>query len=1752
MKIKLIATALSIFALGLICVQATPSNKHPDTEDPPSECEDGSGNSKQNSRSFDWFLDVGYSKFINSNNYRNYSRVGVSEGVVSGFLPRTLDSLLGSGGNTLNRKSLRLRLSSPIIDASLKDPSSMTIKANSNAKIIEVDGYIKQVLTDDAFTHVDKFTNGFKIRLWNRREITLGKKNNRTYPVESISELPFVEITYSNPSSATDDSELLITSVKRYSASPQIITNHYKEVLSTTTGRPIRLTIKTYEGLDTTGQLLKIEELAYSDRGAKTWDYSIERKIWTAKTTSAGIVNGIIVPAILTAPDQGDDSFLAQHDYEKYKDYSTTAAGGGKGTRRQISDITGYGTPTAKETRYTYIDSPENINTHGRLQSIVHPNGSWEFYEYTDSTSATTATEKKYTSWKNVTIANRENARLVTSIIEAQKVTRTTSIAGQVISKRVRTTTVDSNGVLTTTAVMAASETSETGSLSRYSSQLCHPQGAEHYLAGRLKWQELADGTASIYTYNYKSSDKTTTITTRTGAGNRDGVSQGTQRVQILDSNHTVLSEKVTDIASGEELSSWFGVLPLDNRNRFAKIKYADGTESSTTYACCGPLLKTDRSGAVTLYGRDALKRVYFVSRKASTNATAINTSTDYAGLTTITKRGGQLVSQTTRTLGGLTTTTKSPDANGDATPETTTRTMAYNSGGGTTTTVTYPNATSTSIITFADGSTKSITDQVGNTTTYDKGTHTEQGGGLWKKTTAANTTQWTATYTDHLGRSYKTQLSDGALSTQAYHPFNAAPGSRGKLATTTDPDENITPGTGTTTTFAYNAEGARTTTTESIAGSQTRTTLTDTTVVTDPDIGIAQKSTSTVNGILLSTSYRSANGYASKSVTLAGTSTSTRTIPTDGAWSVTSTTPDGQSAVQTYTQGRLDRSETFDKNGLSIAWTTTAYDSLNRTTSTTDSRTGITTINGYTDAGAVTSVTTNGGNDTTSYTYDVMGRRLTTTLPDTSVTHTSYTDRGQTLATWGSQTYARLYQYDSLGRMSELRTYQNLTHGTEPTVDTGIAIAAQGGNPAVPATYAATTWSYDADRGWLTEKNYDGETGNGPGNTADYTYTASGRLLTRTWERTADDGNGVQTPVTTTYNYDQGTLAAVTYSDTTPGVTYAYDNFGRPLTVTQGTNTHSYAYHATTLALDKETINYNGFIRVLDRAQDNLLRPAGFELKNGAAVETAASYGYDAVGRLATVTQGTDTFTYGYQPNTFGLVKTVTGPAHTVTNTYEANRNVLTNKENKAGANIRSNFAYTVNNLGQRTNLTTSGTAFATAPVWAWSYNGLGELVEANDTSTANNDRAFQYDGIGNRQKTANGLLVDLPASDNYTANALNQYTAIGAATPSYDLDGNATSYPLPAIAGANATMVWDAENRLIEVKNGAVTAATYQYDYLGRRISKTVGAVTTSYIYDGWNLIADYQIQNSQFTLHHSYTWGMDLSGSMQGAGGVGGLLSVNDTAASYYPIYDGNGNVSEYLDTSGVVQAHYEYDAFGNTIVSNGAKVADFSHRFSTKPLDAETGLYYYGYRYYDPTTGRWPSRDPIEEEGGINLYGFVYNNTNYWIDVLGGKPTKIGPGTGGTGGTNKHPIGSDEFWEWEKRHGNGRNKRKDPKPAPDKPPGGGGDVVEAPDCDSSIVGTVGFQSTKFIIRGRLKSNGVNLTTNTISTGSFTWKCNVCSCREILGVKDYYWKNKTSGKEKAGGPIGAIAAGDITEKRVVQVLNEKLEAAQDKCLN
>jgi RHS repeat-associated protein len=147
-----------------------------------------------------------------------------------------------------------------------------------------------------------------------------------------------------------------------------------------------------------------------------------------------------------------------------------------------------------------------------------------------------------------------------------------------------------------------------------------------------------------------------------------------------------------------------------------------------------------------------------------------------------------------------------------------------------------------------------------------------------------------------------------------------------------------------------------------------------------------------------------------------------------------------------------------------------------------------------------------------------------------------------------------------------------------------------------------------------------------------------------------------------------------------------------------------------------------------------------------------------------------------------------------------------------------------------------------------------------------------------------------------------------------------------------------------------------------------------------------------STALTRLNTFTWGLDLGDQdgipRQSAGGVGGLLMQTPVSSGVIEraSYDGNGNIVAWTkSTATAPTSRSEYDAFGNTVVSEGASPSAFG--FSTKMQDSETGLYYYGYRFYDPVTGRWPSRDLIEEKGGLNLYAFVENNGIKGFDYLG---------------------------------------------------------------------------------------------------------------------------------------------------------------------
>jgi RHS repeat-associated protein len=200
------------------------------------------------------------------------------------------------------------------------------------------------------------------------------------------------------------------------------------------------------------------------------------------------------------------------------------------------------------------------------------------------------------------------------------------------------------------------------------------------------------------------------------------------------------------------------------------------------------------------------------------------------------------------------------------------------------------------------------------------------------------------------------------------------------------------------------------------------------------------------------------------------------------------------------------------------------------------------------------------------------------------------------------------------------------------------------------------------------------------------------------------------------------------------------------------------------------------------------------------------------------------------------------------------------------------------------------------------------------------------------------------------------------------------------------------------------ATRRTTFRYDGKRRRrvtreetmssSGQWVLASETRYVYDGMRVI---QERNGNGVPTVAYTRGPDLSGTLEGAGGIGGLLARSEwnsvsSAWSEHAFYhsDGVGNVTALAVPSGgdiALAGSYRYDPFGRLIGTPTGLAARNTQRFSSKEWHNASGFYAFGYRFYDPATQRWLNRDPIGEEGGVNLYGYVENDPINFIDPLG---------------------------------------------------------------------------------------------------------------------------------------------------------------------
>jgi len=473
----------------------------------------------------------------------------------------------------------------------------------------------------------------------------------------------------------------------------------------------------------------------------------------------------------------------------------------------------------------------------------------------------------------------------------------------------------------------------------------------------------------------------------------------------------------------------------------------------------------------------------------------------------------------------------------------------------------------------------------------------------------------------------------------------------------------------------------------------------------------------------------------------------------------------------------------------------------------------------------------------------------------------------------------------------------------------------------------------------------------------------------------------------------------------------YLYDSASRLHSVSEGTNSATYAYLANSPLVSQISFT-NGSVQrmVTTKAYDLLNRLTNITSVPSASSAVSFAYQYNSANqRTRRADADSSYWTYSYD----SLGQVISGKRYWSDNSPVAGQqfeysfddigdraSTRSGGDQYNGSYLRS-ANYGNNSLNQITSrdvpgyLDIFGSAKTNATVSLWTPDGYWAQTSRHldfyrGEIALNNTTGALWLTITNLAVLPNGTNADI--ATNFTGSAF-----VPKATESftYDSDGNLTS-------DGRWTNRWDAENRLIWIESltndpaASKLRLTFGYDTQSRRTTKQVenwsgSAWTTTlsnkFVYDSWNLIAELNGTNNAAI--RAYTWGLDLSGSLQGAGGIGGLIEVNDSAqGAHFSAFDGNGNVSALTKaTDGAISANYEYGPFGDVLRATGPASSANALRFSSKYRDPETAFLYYGYRSYNPSTGRWLNRDPQEERGGNNLYACVRNRLPVLIDFLG---------------------------------------------------------------------------------------------------------------------------------------------------------------------
>jgi RHS repeat-associated protein len=218
------------------------------------------------------------------------------------------------------------------------------------------------------------------------------------------------------------------------------------------------------------------------------------------------------------------------------------------------------------------------------------------------------------------------------------------------------------------------------------------------------------------------------------------------------------------------------------------------------------------------------------------------------------------------------------------------------------------------------------------------------------------------------------------------------------------------------------------------------------------------------------------------------------------------------------------------------------------------------------------------------------------------------------------------------------------------------------------------------------------------------------------------------------------------------------------------------------------------------------------------------------------------------------------------------------------------------------------------------------------------------------------------------------------------YDADGN-----LLAVSSTKTTNEWDAENRLVKIiyTNGQTRLRYDGFSRLREISEYNASMVLTSLtriVWRGWLPVGELDSNNK---LIRTFTHGVDLSGSIGGAGGIGGLLAIRHTnSVNYLCRHNGRGDVTELRLTNGTVVAAYSFSAYGKTLTQTN--VYNQNLRWQTRPVHQRSGYVYMLGRWYNPDTGQFLARDPAGESGDLSTYRYAFGSPLNYLDPNGRAP------------------------------------------------------------------------------------------------------------------------------------------------------------------